>query len=94
MAEDQPATASGSGRPIKFYFCGVLLTVSAIVAVGYFHVSRSQSVAVAREARANIVDRGPRIEVVAAAQGPTERTNHHHACGRPREFDRNHLRQG
>ncbi len=28
----------------------------------------------AREARGNIVERGPRVEVVAAAQGPSERT--------------------
>ena len=48
--------------------------MAAFVAVGYFHLSRNQTVAAAREARANVVDRGPRVEVVAASQGPSERT--------------------
>jgi RND family efflux transporter MFP subunit len=73
MAEDQ-AAAPGSGRSIKFYLVGVAVTLGAFVAVGYFHLSRSQTVAVAREARGNIAERGPRVEVVAAAQGPSERT--------------------
>ena len=74
MAEDQPATVSGSGRSIKFYLCGLVLVAAAFAAVGYFHLSRNQTVTVAREARANVVNRGPRVEVVAASQGPSERT--------------------
>src|SRR5215207_8404407 len=74
MAEDRSATTSGSGRYIRFYLSGLVLVAVAIAAVGYFHVSRNQTVAVAREARGTAVDRGPRVEVVAAAQGPTERT--------------------
>ena len=74
MAEDQAAPASGAGRSIRFYLFGLTVIVGAFVAVGYFHLSRNQTVAAAREARGNMVDRGPRVEVVAAAQGPTERT--------------------
>ena len=74
MAEDQPATRSGHGRSIRFYLFGAVLTAVAFVAVGYFHLSRNHTVATAREARAITVDRGPRVEVVAASQGPSERT--------------------
>jgi len=74
MAEDQSAAASGPGRSIKFYLCGLAVIVGAAVAVGYFHLSRNQIVAAAREARANTVDRGPRVEFVAATMGPSERT--------------------
>jgi membrane fusion protein (multidrug efflux system) len=74
MAEDQAATASGSGRSVRFYLFGGAVIVAAVVAAGYFHLSRSQNVAAAREARANVVERGPRVEVVAASQGPSERT--------------------
>ncbi|MEA2980229.1 MAG: hypothetical protein QOF09_2052 [Alphaproteobacteria bacterium] len=74
MVEDQPATASGSGRSIRFYLFGAVLTAVAFIAVGYFHLSRNHTVATAREARAINVDRGPRVEVVAATQGPSERT--------------------
>src|SRR3954451_16702391 len=79
MAEDRPKTAPGAGRPgagrsVTFYLSGAVLTAVAFVAVGYFHLNRNQTVAVAREARANTVERGPRVEVVAATQGPSERT--------------------
>lgn len=74
MAEDPSEPASGSGRSIKFYLVGLALVVGAFVAVGYFHLSRNDSVSVARQARATTVDRGPRVEVVAATQGPRERT--------------------
>ncbi len=74
MAEDQPATRPGHGRSIRFYLFGAVLTAVAFVAVGYFHLSRNHTVATAREARAITVDRGPRVEVVAASQGPSERT--------------------
>ena len=78
MAEVQspgsPPAGAGTGRSIRFYLFGTVAVVAAGLAVGYFHVSRSNDVAVAREARASIVDRGPRVEVVAAAQGPQRRT--------------------
>src|SRR5215203_1090684 len=74
MAEDQAAPAVGAGRSIRFYLFGLAVVIGAFIAVGYFHLSRNQTVAVAREARGNALDRGPRVEVVAAAQGPTERT--------------------
>ena len=71
--DSQPARP-GIGRSIRFYLFGTVVVVAAGVAVGYFHVTRSHDVAVAREARASVVDRGPRVEVVAAAQGPQRRT--------------------
>jgi RND family efflux transporter MFP subunit len=74
MVEDRPKTAPGSGRSIAFYLSGAVLTAVAFIAVGYFHLSRNQTVAAAREARANTVDRGPRVEVIAVTQGPSERT--------------------
>ena len=48
--------------------------VIAVGAVVYFHVTRNQNVASAREARAVVADRGPRVEFVTATAGPTERT--------------------
>ena len=74
MAEDHATPVAGAGRSIRFYLFGLAVIVGAFVAVGYFHLSRNQTVAVARETRGSAVDRGPRVEVVAAAQGPTERT--------------------
>ena len=69
----QPAPP-GAGRSIRFYLFGTVVVVGAGLAVGYFHISRNNDVAVAREARASVVDRGPRVEVVAATQGPQKRT--------------------
>ena len=74
MAEDQPAPAPGRGAPSGSICSAWSSSSAAFAAVGYFHLSRNQTVAVAREARGTAVDRGPRVEVVAAAQGPTERT--------------------
>jgi RND family efflux transporter MFP subunit len=74
MADDQPATKPGYGRSIRFYLFGAVVTAVAFVAVGYFHISRNNAVATAREVRASTADRGPRVEVVAATQGPSERT--------------------
>ncbi len=65
---------STRARTSAFYLLGVGAMVVAIGAVVYFHVTRSQNVASAREARAVAADRGPRIEFVTAAVGPTERT--------------------
>lgn len=74
MADDQPASEAGRARPAKLYIAGVLLVAVAAAAAGYFHFSRSSSIAGAREARGSLVERGPRVEVVAAVQGPRERT--------------------
>jgi len=61
-------------RPTRFYLVGAGAVVAAFLAVGYFHLSRSQTVATAREARGAAVDRGPRVEVIAVSQGPSRRT--------------------
>jgi RND family efflux transporter MFP subunit len=73
MPEVQP-TPGSSSRPIRFYLVGAGAVVITFLAVGYFHLSRSQTVATAREARGAAVDRGPRVEVVAVSQGPSRRT--------------------
>lgn len=72
MSDVQPASAKG--RPMRLYLVGAGMVVVAALAVGYFHFSRSSSVATAREARGTAVDRGPRIEVVTPVPGPKERT--------------------
>jgi membrane fusion protein, multidrug efflux system len=64
----------GAGRSHRVYVGGCFAVVLAVVAVGYFYVSRSNSVAMTRQARASIVERGPRVEVVAASKGPESRT--------------------
>jgi membrane fusion protein, multidrug efflux system len=61
-------------RASKFYVFGVGTLVLAVGAVIYFHVSRNESVASAREARITAAERGPRVEFVTATSGPTERT--------------------
>lgn len=66
--------APGKGRSTRLYLAGATVVVAAALAVGYFHLSRSSSVATAREARGAVVDRGPRIEVVTPVPGPRERT--------------------
>ncbi len=72
MPDVQPVPAKG--RQTRLYIAGAAVVVAAALAVGYFHFSRSSSVATAREARGNAVDRGPRVEVVTPVQGPKERT--------------------
>jgi RND family efflux transporter MFP subunit len=62
------------GGSSKFYVFGVAALVTAIGAVVYFHITRSQNVASAREARALVSDLGPRVEFVTSTAGPTERT--------------------
>jgi len=74
MPEVQPTPGSRMARPTRFYLVGAGAVVAAFLAVGYFHLSRSQTVATAREARGAAVDRGPRVEVVAVSQGPNRRT--------------------
>jgi RND family efflux transporter MFP subunit len=73
MADDQPSKA-GAGRSIKFYLFGTALVVVTFAAAGYFHFSRNHTVATAREARGTAADKGPRVEMVAVTQGPTQRT--------------------
>ena len=60
-------------RTSKFYVFGVGALVAAIGAVVFFHVTRSQNVASARESRAVAADLGPRVEFITATAGPTER---------------------
>ncbi|AMN41816.1 efflux RND transporter periplasmic adaptor subunit [Rhodoplanes sp. Z2-YC6860] len=72
MPDVQPA--SGKARATRLYIAGGATVLIAALAVGYFHFSRSSSVATAREARGNVVNRGPRVEVVTPVQGPKERT--------------------
>jgi len=78
MPEVQPAqnlgTGPAKGSPTRFYIAGAAIVTVAVLAVGYFHFSRSSSVATAREARGVVVERGPRVEVVNPVQGPKERT--------------------
>jgi len=74
MPEVQPAPGSKAGRPTRFYVVGAGVVLVVFLAVGYFHLSRSQSLATAREARGSAADRGPRVEVVPVTQGPTRRT--------------------
>lgn len=57
----------------SFYLFGVGAVAAAGAAVGYLHVSRSSDLAAAREARAAVVDRGPRVEVITATAGPQTR---------------------
>jgi RND family efflux transporter MFP subunit len=66
--------ASSKAGSSKFYLFGVGALIIAIGAVAYFHVTRNQNVASARESRAVIAERGPRVEFVAATAGPVERT--------------------
>ena len=54
------------GRSSKFYVFGVGALIVAIGAVVYFHVTRNQNVASARESRAVVSDRGPRVEFIMA----------------------------
>jgi RND family efflux transporter MFP subunit len=71
---DARPPAASPGRAVGIYLAGVAAVLAAAGAVGYFHMSRNNSVAVAREARSIAVDRGPRVEVVAAIRGPEKRS--------------------
>jgi membrane fusion protein, multidrug efflux system len=61
-------------RPMRLYLIGGGAVALAALSVGYFYLSRSGEIAAVREARAAHAARGPRIEVVAATAGPSERT--------------------
>jgi membrane fusion protein, multidrug efflux system len=64
---------SQQARSIKFHLFGILILTAVAVAVGYFHFARNQDVARVRELRAEIAERGPRIEVVTTEEGPGQR---------------------
>jgi RND family efflux transporter MFP subunit len=63
-----------TARSPKFYAFWITSLVIAGAAVLYFHYARDQNIAAVREVRAAVADRGPRIEVVTTAAGPTVRT--------------------
>src|SRR4051812_19567046 len=67
MDRSQPA------HSIKLYVFGAVMLIAVSAAVGYFHVTRSQEIGSAREARMVIAALGPRIEVVATERGPSQR---------------------
>jgi len=58
----------------KLYVFGTLLLLAAGASAAYFHFARNQELSTVREARALVAERGPRIEVVTTAAGPTTRT--------------------
>jgi RND family efflux transporter MFP subunit len=63
-----------SARSPKFYMFWIAVLAVSIVSVLYFHYVRHQDIAAVREVRAAVAERGPRIEVVTTAAGPTVRT--------------------
>ncbi|MDB5409683.1 MAG: efflux transporter, family, subunit [Rhodospirillales bacterium] len=67
------ARRAGAGRGIGVYVGGIMLAVVAGCAVVYLWHRNDTELLAAREAHAAIVERGPRVEVVAAAQGPATR---------------------
>lgn len=70
----QPQPGRGRGRAAVLYLVGFLFVAAAGGAVAHFHFSRGADVELARQARATTIERGPRVEVVAARQGPDRRT--------------------
>src|SRR5215218_1466500 len=72
---EAPSMASSRGlRTLAFYLLGIVVVAGAGLAAGYFHVTRNQDVAAAREARAAAVEIGPRVEVMTVEAGPPKRT--------------------
>jgi membrane fusion protein (multidrug efflux system) len=61
-------------RPTRLYMFCIGAVVVAALGVSYLYLARSGEIAAVREARAMHAAKGPRIEVVAAAAGPKERT--------------------
>ena len=66
--------SSQVARSPKFYVFALGSLAVAAASVVYFHYARNQDVAAVREVRAAVAERGPRIEVVTTAAGPTIRT--------------------
>jgi RND family efflux transporter MFP subunit len=60
--------------PSRLHLIGIGAVIIAAIGVLYFYLSRSGEIAAVREARAAHAARGPRIEVVSATKGPTERS--------------------
>ncbi len=65
---------SQRARSATFYFAGIVMLLAAGAAVGYFHWTHNQEVAIARDARESTAERGPRIDIVKIEQGPSERS--------------------
>jgi RND family efflux transporter MFP subunit len=65
---------SKDGSASKLYVFGIGLLLAAGASAAYFHFVRNQEVSAVREARALVSERGPRIEVVTTAAGPSVRT--------------------
>jgi RND family efflux transporter MFP subunit len=70
----QTPAEPGARRPLGLYAVGIAAVAAAVVAAGHLQLSRSSYVSVARQARADIAERGPRVEVIAATPGPDKRT--------------------
>lgn len=66
-------TSSQPTRSIKFHLFSILILALVAGAVGYFHFARHEEVGRVRELRGAIAERGPRIEVVRTAEGPSQR---------------------
>jgi len=69
-----PPVKTSVARGATFYLFGALTLVAAGAAVAHFHFARTKDIAAVREAKASVADRGPRVEIVATAAGPKERT--------------------
>jgi membrane fusion protein, multidrug efflux system len=63
----------GRTKGVGLYLSSIVLIVVACCAVVYLWQRNDSALSAAREAHAEIVQRGPRVEVVAAAQGPSTR---------------------
>jgi membrane fusion protein, multidrug efflux system len=74
VADQKPATKPTLGRSLALYGFGLAVISAAGLAAGYFHFKRDNGVANAREARATALERGTRVEVVEARQGPERRS--------------------
>lgn len=70
----EASAKAGRGRSASLYLVGLVFVAATVGAAAYFHISRGSEVEMARQARATTVERGPRVEVVAARQGPDRRT--------------------
>jgi membrane fusion protein (multidrug efflux system) len=62
-----------AGRGVGLYLSGAALVLLAGCAVVYLWHSNDKALLAAREAHAAMVERGPRVEVIAVAQGPKTR---------------------
>lgn len=65
--------SSQDARSPKFYVFGTATVIVAALLVAWFHFAHNQEISAVREARAIVAERGPRIEIVTTAAGPSER---------------------